>query len=57
VAKVLPFATLVGGIIGVAVSISFTFPISLGQISVASILAIIALLFNLAGAIAVLMIK
>jgi hypothetical protein len=56
-AKVLSFVTLVGGIIGVAVGISHAIPHSLVRISVAAILGIIALVFNLASAIVVLLIK
>jgi hypothetical protein len=56
-AKVLPFATLVGGIIGVAVGIVYAIPSSVLRIGVASILGIIALVFNLIGAIVVLFIK
>lgn len=56
-AKILSVVALVGGIIGVAAGINFTIPNSLLRINVASILGIIALVFNLVGAVVVLLIK
>ena len=54
--KLLSFTTLVGGIIGVAVGITFAMPDGRFQIAVASIISIVALVFNLLGAIATIII-
>ncbi len=59
-AKALAFASLVGGIIGVAVGMAFAMKIvgsKADNIGVSSILGIIAIVFNLAGAITTFIIK